>query len=166
MSPPPGFGECSLQEQRSIRHHENSQHQQKREDHVRQSRTKERRTSLKINDHHRSPSPVPPPPNGFRDSLQRAESPVYYPPTPPHQQQPKMKNKSRSRIQSPIATFEYENVRSASPAAPPPQDFRDSIRHVERSSLSPKVSDIDTYLLKLMKSKPTGKTRKEAALEI
>lgn len=152
MAPPLGFGECSLQEQRSIRQQQNSQQEQQKEEHVRQSRTKNRssiRTLRGVN--HQSASPVAPPPNRFRDSLQRAGSPMHDPQTSP--QRHRIADKSRSRIESPIR---------ASTAAPPPDDFRDSVRHVERLSLSPNVSDIDIYLFNLIKFEPTGKTRKGA----
>lgn len=96
----------------------------------------------------RSASPVAAsPPRGFKDSLQLPNSPIQDHNTIQNQQQQK-KKKAPSRIDSPIKTLDNENVCSASPEAPPPHGFGDSLQHEEdlqhyrspRHSESPIVS--------------------------
>lgn len=138
MSPPVGFREISFRTQRSMQHH-----QQERSG--RQSRSL-RRTQK--DDYHRSPSPVPPPPNGFRDSLPREVNQIPNEATPPRRHQQIRQKKSQSGMESSIKTIEKENVRSASPAPPPPLGFKNSVtpvkrvssQHFVRSPSPPKVS--------------------------
>lgn len=118
MSPPVGFRENSFRAQRSIHHQQNSQQDHQQERSGRQSRSLRR--TLK-DDYHRSPSPVPPPPNDFRDSLQSKVGRISNERTSPQRQQQRKQKESQSRMES------------ASPAPPSSQYFM-------RSPSPPKVS--------------------------